>query len=141
MKRFIIAAALVLGAGLIYGAEPDLVKRDSRPVPAWEEATDALDEVNAARTALGLRPFLRDDALALGARNVAAFRARHGIEGHTENDFAGLPDGCRAAASGCAAWEPRLGWGACATYEQWTYAGAGWSLGRDGRRYMQLFVR
>src|SRR5579864_5774608 len=110
MKKFVIAAALVLGAGLIYGAEPELFKHDSRPVPAWEEATDALDEVNTARTARGLRPFLRDEGLTLGARNVAAFRARHGIEGHTGNDFAGLPDGCRAAASGCAAWEPRLGW-------------------------------
>src|SRR5438270_1589157 len=95
---------------------------------------DALDEVNAVRAARGLRPFIKDDALTAGAINVADFRAERLIAGHTGNDFAGLPAGCWACAGGCAAWEPGMGWGSCCTYENWTYAGAGWSMGRDGRR-------
>lgn len=104
-------------------------------------AQDALDEVNAARAARGLRPFVRDDSLTKGAKNVAEFRAERLIAGHTGNDFAGLPDGALASASGCAAWEPSWGWGACCTYDGYTYAGAAWAMGKDGRRYMQIFVR
>jgi len=104
-------------------------------------AEDALDEVNAARTARGLRPFIRDDGLTAGAKNVADFRAARLIAGHTGNDFAGLPIGSTASVAGCAAWEPSWGWGACATYDNYAYAGAAWSMGRDGRRYMHLFVR
>lgn len=103
--------------------------------------SDALDEVNAARAARGLRPFVRDAHLTAGAINVADFRAERLIAGHTVNDFAGLPAGCTATSAGCAAWEPSWGWGACCTYDNYTYAGAGWAMGRDGRRYMQLFVR
>jgi hypothetical protein len=102
---------------------------------------DALAEVNAARAAHGLRPFVKDASLTAGAINVADFRAKRLIAGHTSNDFAGLPEGAMASAAGCAAWEPSLGWGACCTYENYTYAGAAWALGRDGRRYMHLFVR
>jgi hypothetical protein len=113
--------------------------------PVKEDAVltsvDALDEVNAARAARGLRPFVRCEQLTAGALNVARHRARYYITGHTSNDFAGLPQGCQASAAGCATWEPRLGWGACCTYEQWTYAGAAYAIGRDGRRYMHLFVR
>jgi hypothetical protein len=29
----------------------------------------------------------------------------------------------------------------CCVYENYTYAGAAWVSGRDGRRYMHLFVR
>src|SRR6516162_8506538 len=103
--------------------------------------TDALEEVNAARVARGLRPFIKDDQLTAGALNVADFRAERLMAGHTSNDFAGLPAGGMATAAGCAAWEPSFGWGACCTYENYTYAGAAWAVGRDGRRYMHLFVR
>lgn len=104
------------------------------------EPADALAEVNAVRQARGLRPFKRDAALVRGAMHVAKWRAERLIEGHTRNDFGGLPKGAKADAAGCAA---RHGndWGACCTYENWTYAGAGWCRGRDGRRYMHLFVR
>lgn len=102
---------------------------------------DALAEVNAARAARGLRPFIKDDDLTAGALNVADFRAARLIAGHTANDFNGLPAGTRATAAGCAAWEPEFGWGACCTYDNYTYAGAAWAKGRDGRRYMHIFVR
>ena len=102
---------------------------------------DALAEVNAARAARGLAPYLRDDNLTAGAKHVADFRAQRLIEGHTGNDFGGLPVGTTASASGCAAWQQGMGWGSCCTYERWTYAGAAYAIGRDGRRYMQLFVR
>jgi hypothetical protein len=102
---------------------------------------DALAELNAVRAARGLRPYIRDDNLTAGAINVADFRAARLIEGHTANDFNGLPVGCHASASGCAAWQAGMGWGACCTYENWTYAGAAYATGRDGRRYMHLFVR
>jgi hypothetical protein len=102
---------------------------------------DALAEVNAARAARGLQPFTKDARLTAGAINVADFRAERLIAGHTGNDFSGLPRSSTAAAAGCAAWEPSWGWGACCTYENYTSAGAAWTMGRDGRRYMQLFVR
>lgn len=104
-------------------------------------ADDALDEVNAARAARGLRPFVKCPDLTAGALNVADFRAARRITGHTANDFAGLPGGTMASASGCAAWHPENGWGACCTYETWTHAGAAYAIGQDGRRYMHLFVR
>ena len=102
---------------------------------------DALAEVNAARAVRGLQPFIKDADLTAGAINVADFRAARLIAGHTSNDFAGLTAGCRATSAGCAAWEPSWGWGACCTYDNYSYAGAAWAMGRDGRRYMQLFVR
>lgn len=104
------------------------------------EPHDALAQVNALRKARGLRPFVRDDGLTRGAKHVAKFRADRLIEGHSANDFGGLPRGVKADAAGCAAWHGN-DWGACCTYENWTYAGAGWCYGRDKRRYMQLFVR
>jgi hypothetical protein len=102
---------------------------------------DALAEVNATRAARGLKPYIRDNGLTAGAINVADVRANALCQGHSANDFAGLPVGCHASAAGCAAWSPEMGWGACCTYENWTYAGAAYAVGRDGRRYMQLFVR
>jgi hypothetical protein len=109
-------------------------------VHSWA-GQDALTEVNAARAARGLRPFIEDAKLKAGAMNVAEFRASRLMAGHTGNDFAGLPTGCQASSAGCAAWERSWGWGACCTYDNYTYAGAAWAMGRDGRRYMQLFVR
>jgi len=104
-------------------------------------ANDGLAEVNAARAARGLRPFIYDANLARAAAGCADFRAQRLIEGHTSNDFAALPPGTQAASSGCAAWHASLGWGACCTFDAYTFAGAAWTVGRDGRRYMHLFVR
>ena len=103
--------------------------------------SDALHEVNAVRARRGLPPFQRDESLSRAAFQAADFRAARHIAGHTSNDFAFVPRGCTAAAAGCAAWTPDFGWGSCCTYERWRYAGAAWSMGRDGRRYMHLYVR
>jgi hypothetical protein len=108
--------------------------------PAFAQATDALDEVNAARQRAGLRPFVRDDGLAVAALSAARYRASRLIAGHV-NDFEHLPAGCSASAAGCAAWEPSLGWGSCTTYESYTHAGAAYAIGKDGRRFMHIFVR
>jgi len=105
-----------------------------------EDAKDAIDEVNEARKARGLRPFIKDKLLTIAALRIAEHRAKHLIQGHCD-DFNFLPEGGSANAAGCAAWEPSWGWGSCCTYEGWTHAGAAWCLGRDGRRYMDLFVR
>jgi hypothetical protein len=107
--------------------------------PGW---ADALAEVNATRAQRGLYPFVRDDGLTAAAGSAATYRAAHGIEGHTANDFAALPPGVRADAAGCAAWAQGSGWGACCTYDAGpTHAGAAAAVGPDGRRYMHLFVR
>lgn len=108
---------------------------------AAQGGTDALDEVNAARARRGLPAFQRDKALSVAASKAADFRAARRIAGHTSNDFAFVPRGSRAGAAGCAAWTPDFGWGSCCTFERWRHAGAAWALGRDGRRYMHLFVR
>lgn len=104
-------------------------------------ADDALGEVNAARAARGLRPFVRDAGLSQAAAGAADYRAARRITGHTSNDFSFVPAGSTARAAGCAAWQPGWGWGACCTYEPWTFAGAAVAIGPDGRRYMHLFVR
>ena len=106
----------------------------------WKAST-ALAEVNAARAQRGLPPYAEDTALTAAAEGAAEYRAAHLIAGHTANDFAFLPAGAPATAAGCAAWEPSLGWGSCATYESHSHAGAAWRMGADGRRYMHLFVR
>jgi len=103
---------------------------------------DALAEVNATRAQRGLPPFMPDPMLNQAAQACARQRAARMIDGHLpESDFAYLPAGVSASAAGCAAWEPSMGWGACCTYDSYTYAGAAWSMGNDGRRYMHLFVR
>ena len=102
---------------------------------------DGLDEVNAKRAAHGLRPFIRDDGLTQAARACAAFRAEHGLFGHTSNDFVFVPAGTSASSTGCAAYPASYGWMSCCVYEGYTYGGAAWVTGRDGRRYMHLFVR
>lgn len=101
---------------------------------------DALAEVNAARAAKGLPAFQRDDGLTTAAMNAAVYRAERLIEGHTRNDFDFLPDGVHADAAGCAAWRPADGWGSCCTFERYRRAGAAYAIGRDGRRFMHLFV-
>jgi hypothetical protein len=104
-------------------------------------AEDALDEVNNARAARGLSPLKRDDGLTAAAKNCADVRAQYLWAGHCQNDYNALPSGVAAGATGCAAWAPSMGWGSCCTYENWTYAGAAVTVGRDGVRYMHLFVR
>jgi hypothetical protein len=104
-------------------------------------SAEALDEVNAARAARGLPPYIRDAGLTAAAAGCAEFRAARLIAGHTANDFAALPAGAMATSAGCAAWEPGMGWGSCCTYDRYTYAGAAYAMGRDGKRYMHLFVR
>lgn len=109
---------------------------------SFTAGNDALSEVNAARASRGLRPFLPDPGLTAGAQRAAQERAARGITGHLPNDFAMLPPGAFASAGGCAAWPQGMGWGSCCTYDtQYTYAGAAAVVGRDGRRYMHLFVR
>ena len=103
-------------------------------------AEDALDEVNQARAARGMSPFIRDEALSQGAQACANARAKGLIKGHTKNDFAYLPSSASAKAGGAAAWPRSMGWGSCCTYENWRYAGAAYSISRDGQRYMQLFA-
>ena len=109
--------------------------------PAVRGGEDALDEVNAARAARGLRPFIRDEGLIQAAIHCADFRAARLIAGHTSSDFAFLPSGASADAAGCAAWPPSMGWGSCCWTENYQYAGAAWAMGRDGQRYMHIFVR
>lgn len=102
---------------------------------------DALAEVNAERARRGLRPFLPDPALNQAARSCAQIRAARRISGHLPNDFSYVPAGASARSAGCGAMEPSWGWGTCCTYENYTYAGAAWAMGADGKRYMHLFVR
>lgn len=102
---------------------------------------DGLDEVNAKRAARGLRPFIRDEGLVQAARACAAHRAAYGLFGHTSNDFAFIPAGSSASSTGCAAYPASYGWMSCCTYDNYTYAGAAWVTGSDGRRYMHLYVR
>jgi hypothetical protein len=104
-------------------------------------AQQVLDEVNSARAARGLSPFVLDEGLAQGAAACAVYRARNRMDGHTPNDFSFLPPGATARAGGCAAWPAGTGWGSCCTYDNYQYAGAAFCVGPDGKRYMHLFVR
>ena len=106
MRIFLASVALLLIASTAHGA------------------TDALDEVNAARARRGLPAFQRDTTLTAAASKAADFRAARHIAGHTSNDFGFIPSGGHAEAAGCAAWTPGFGWGSCCTYERWRYAGA-----------------
>src|SRR5262249_19953140 len=109
--------------------------------PASGSDGDGLDEVNALRAARGLRPFVRDEGLTQAARSCAQFRAANGLFGHTSNDFAFVPAGTSASSAGCAAYPASYGWLRCCVYDNYTYGGAAWVTGHDGRRYMHLFVR
>lgn len=106
---------------------------------------DALAEVNAARARYGLKPFVNDKLLNQAAQAAAKYRAAHRISGHVpggRGDFQFVPAGGEARAAGCAAWNKSDGWGSCCTYDTgYTYAGAAWAIGSDGKRYMHLFCR
>lgn len=123
-------------------ASPAPATKETKTLDTPDPAVpDALDEVNALRARRGLRPFLRDPLLTLAARNTAVYRARYRLFGHTTNDFAFLPPGASAHAAGCAAYPTEYGWLSCAMYDDYTYAGASYEYGVDGKRYMHLFVR
>ncbi|HEV3142880.1 MAG TPA: CAP domain-containing protein, partial [Gemmataceae bacterium] len=109
--------------------------------PPAKSGLEALAEVNALRAQRGLPGYVFDEGLTKAAEECAKYRASYLISGHTSNDFAFVPPGNSASAAGCAAWHPSMGWGSCCCYDRYTYAGAGWSMGRDGRRYMHLYVR
>lgn len=148
MRRILIAVVLILA----FVADSEARGRRGRrtnfqPTPVESvdskevgKSSEALAEVNATRSARGLAPFIQDEGLTIAAQKCAAYRAARGIEGHV-NDFSFVPAGTSATAAGCAAWPQEMGWGSCCTYENWRYAGAAWVIGRDGRRYMHLFVR
>lgn len=108
---------------------------------ASSAAGDGLDEVNAQRAARGLRAYVRDESLTQAARSCAAYRAQHGMFGHTSNDFSFVPSGSSATSAGCAAYPASYGWMSCCVYDNYTYGGAAWVTGSDGRRYMHLYVR
>ncbi len=105
-----------------------------------DPGADALWEVNSQRAARGLRPYIRDEGLTIAARGAAACRASNLCFGHTSNDFAFLPSGCSAVAAGCAAYADNV-FMACAVYDNYTYCGAAYVIGRDGKRYNHAFYR
>lgn len=103
-------------------------------------ATEALDEVNAARKKRGLPPFIKDEELTKVAMKLAIHRAERLIGGHV-NDFSFLPKGVKADSFGCGALPDSWGWGTCCTYDNYRYAGAAWMRGKDRKRYMHIAVR
>jgi hypothetical protein len=113
----------------------------TQPQPPASPGDDALSEVNAKRASRGLRPFVRDEGLTRAARACAAFRAERLLFGHTSNDFAFVPPGTSCSSTGCAAYPASYGWLSCCVWDNYTFAGAAWVTGRDGKRYMHLFVR
>lgn len=124
--------------------QPQSVKQFSQAYLQTGQAfgEDALYEVNADRIAWGLPPLIHDPMLTIAAQQCASIRARNLTEGHLSNEYAYLPPGSWADATGCGALAPSWGWGTCCTDErQYRYAGAAVVTGRDGRRYMHLFVR
>lgn len=108
---------------------------------AFTSSSDALHEVNAERAKRGMKPYVNDPLLNQAANACAKIRAASQIHGHLSSDFDQLPPGAHATAAGCGALEPSWGWGSCCTYDNYTYGGAAWVMGKDGRRYMHLFVR
>jgi hypothetical protein len=137
MRLFLTVLCLLWPA--FCGAQVSPPATEQKPAA---QVWDALDEVNAARAKRGLKPFVKDAGLTQAASSAAWQRSQRLIRGHLpESDFAYLPKDVHAKAAGCGAWEPQDGWGACCTYEPYTYAGACWAKGRDGLRYMHIFVR
>lgn len=116
-------------------AEPVTIVREA-PIP------DALAEVNAKRARKGLRPLIHDEGLTVAAMRCAQVRAQGLIAGHTANDFSYLPSGAYATSAGCGALEPSWGWETCCYDDpRYTVGGAAFVWGRDGKRYMHIFVR
>ncbi|XZE20517.1 CAP domain-containing protein [Pirellulaceae bacterium SH449] len=140
-KAVIASPASVALAGSGTGSVTVTEATSARVIVPEAEVNEALAEVNAARARRGLRPFIHDPLLTQAAQQCAQIRASRRIAGHLPNDFAYLPAGSTARSAGCGAMESSWGWGTCCTYENYTYAGAAWVMGNDGKRYMHLFVR
>ena len=132
LTSLVIAVALAVPA---WGQEQVAKKKQKAKTPT------AMQEVNAARARRGLPPYREDKKLTVAAERAAKYRAAHLMAGHTDSDFKFLPKGAFAPAAGCEALDDSWGWATCCTYENWRYAGAAWVRGRDGKRYMHLYVR
>ncbi len=120
--KWILKMLIVLVIGLVF-------------VPQAFAAHDALDEVNAWRSKRGLRPFMRHVRLSETAATCADYRAAKLIEGHPSQPMFPV-----YATEGCGAADDHWGWLSCCQDENWQYAGAAWTRGRDGQRYMTLHV-
>ena len=101
-------------------------------------ATDALNDVNAARAQMGLPAIQRDEALTQAAMAAADYRATYGIGLHTSNDFAFLPPGAAASGSGTGYNGGPLT--CCYATSNFPVAGAAYSTGGDGVRRVHIFV-
>lgn len=120
--------------------DPKAVENKSQS--AFETCEDALDEVNAKRASMGLKPFIKDKLLTQAALACAKQRAARLIAGHLpESDFSYLPSGGQAVSAGCGAMEDSWGWNTCCYDGNYTYAGAAWVRGSNGERFMHIFVR
>lgn len=142
VAMFLIISPIAAMAFALGDSKPDPapVPKPSPVVPK-PRPNASLAEVNAARAKRGLPPFKEDMQLTKAAEAAAKYRADRLMAGHTRDDFAFLPEGVHADAAGCGALPDSWGWGTCCTYERFSFAGAGWSRGRDGKRYMHIFVR
>jgi hypothetical protein len=136
----IVVATLSEGSLWFAAQLPALASDADIRAAAGLDVNDALAEVNAVRAKRGLRLYIHDAGLTIAAQKCAKIRADGRIAGHI-NDFAMLPPGVSASATGCGALTPDWGWGTCCTTENWTYAGAACVIGNDGKRYMHLFCR
>ena len=113
-----------------------------QPIPAPKpEVHDGLEEVNRLRRAHGVAEFERDLELNNAAIKLSLHRAKHLIAGHSDDDFGFLWDRKSADASGVGAAKDEWGWCTCCMLDKYRYAGAAWARGRDGQRYMSIFVR
>lgn len=128
-----------------------------RATTRWADGVTCLDQINRQRAAYGLDPYVHDDDLTKAALGCVECRAATLNPDHlsdtNQGDFRFLPGGFKGKvenyAAGCAAWPEdhclSSGFGACAMYDgcrlgKSIRAGAAWCRGRDGRRYMHLFI-
>ena len=136
MQR-IFAASLCLALAAAASGKPEAPKGSPWPGGVWPKD----GKEYPAGSFIWIKQADYDEGLTQAAQACAQFRAERLIAGHTSIVFAFLPAGAQASAGGCAAWEPTMGWGSCCTYEGYSTAGAAYAVGRDGKRYMHLFVR